>query len=61
MTTKTPNAISPMTRNILAEATIPPATVTASQTARIAPRTVPMIRPIHPVCTRTGSLGLGPD
>jgi len=49
---KTAIAISPMTRNVLSEAKIPPAAVTASQTARIAPRTVPMIRPMCLVCTR---------
>ena len=45
-------AISPMMRNVLSVATIPPAAVTASQMARIAPRIVPMIRPMSPVCGR---------
>jgi hypothetical protein len=47
---KTAIAISPTTRNVLSVAKIPPAAVTASQMARIAPRTVPMIRPMYPVC-----------
>jgi hypothetical protein len=41
-----------MMRNVLSVAKIPPAAVTASQMARIAPRIVPMIRPMYPVCTR---------
>ena len=48
-TMKTAIAISPMMRNVLNVARIPPAAVTASQIARIAPTIVPMIRPIHPV------------
>ena len=50
--TKTAIAISPMMTNVLSVATIPPATVTASHMARIAPRIVPMIRPMSPVCRR---------
>ncbi len=49
---KTAIAISPMRRNVLSVATIPPAAVTASHMTRIAPRIVPMIRPMSPVCTR---------
>ena len=49
---KTAIAISPMRRNVLSVATIPPAAVTASQMARIAPRIIPMIRPMSPVCAR---------
>jgi hypothetical protein len=45
---KTAIAISPMMRNVLNVAAIPPAAVTANQTARIAPRIVPMIRPMPP-------------
>src|SRR5579859_4894207 len=48
---KTANAISTIMTNVLSVAKIPPAAVTASQTARITPRTVPMIRPMYPVCT----------
>jgi hypothetical protein len=51
-TMKTASAISAMMRNILSVAKIPPATVTTSQMARIAPRIVPIIRPMYPVCTR---------
>jgi hypothetical protein len=36
----------------LSVATIPPAAVKASHMARIAPRIVPMIRPMSPVCAR---------
>ena len=49
---KTAIAISPMMRNVLNVATIPPAAVKASHMARIAPRIVPMIRPMSPVCTQ---------
>ena len=49
---KTAVAISPMMRNVLSVAKIPPAAVTASQMARIAPRIIPMIRPMSPVCAR---------
>ena len=45
-------AISPMMRNVLSVATIPPAAVTANHMARIAPKIVPMIRPMSPVCRR---------
>ena len=47
---KTAIAISAMMRNVFSVAKIPPATVTASQMARIAPRIVPMIRPMYLVC-----------
>jgi len=43
-------AISPMMTNVLSVAKIPPAAVTASHMARIAPRIVPMKRPMSPVC-----------
>ena len=49
---KTAIAISATMRNILNVATIPLATVTTSQMARIALRIVPMIRPIYLVCAR---------
>ena len=49
---KTAIAISAMMRNVLSVAKIPPATVAASQMARIAPMIVPMIRPMYPVCAR---------
>ncbi len=49
---KTAIAISPMMRNVLSVAKIPPAAVKASQMARITPRIVPMIRPMYPVCAR---------
>ena len=49
---KTASAISPMMRNVLSVATIPPAAVKANDMARIAPMTVPMIRPMSPVCRR---------
>jgi hypothetical protein len=49
---KTAIAISPMMRNVLSAAAIPPATVTASHMTKIAPRIVPMIRPMAPVCAR---------
>ena len=45
-------AISPMMTNVLSVATIPPAAVTASHMARIAPVIVPMIRPMSLVCRR---------
>jgi hypothetical protein len=47
---KTTSAISPMMRNTLNVAKIPPAAVTASQMARIAPRIVPIFRPMDLVC-----------
>ena len=49
---KTAIAISPMMTNVLSVATIPPAAVKASHMTRIAPRIVPMIRPMSPVCAR---------
>jgi len=49
-TMKTAIAISPMMRNVLNVAKIPPAAVKASQSAKITPRTVAMIRPMFPVC-----------
>ena len=49
---KTAIAISPMMTNVLSVAKIPPATMTTSQMARIAPRIVPMTRPMSPVCAR---------
>ena len=49
-TMKTAIAISPMMTNVLSVAKIPPAIVTTSQMARIAPRIVPMTRPMSPVC-----------
>src|SRR5271166_6550494 len=51
-TMKTASAISPMMRNVLSVATIPPAAVKANDMARIAPKIVPMIRPMSPVCRR---------
>ncbi len=45
---KTAIAISPMMTNVLSVAKIPPAAVKASHMARIAPRIVPMIRPMSP-------------
>jgi len=47
---KTAIAISAMMRNVFSVAKISPAIATASQMARIAPRIVPMIRPMYPVC-----------
>src|SRR5271155_1921400 len=58
-TMKTAIAISPTMRNVLNVAKIPPAAVTASQTARIAPRIIPMIRPMSPVCARRPRSRLG--
>jgi hypothetical protein len=49
---KTAIAVSPMMRNVLSVAKIPPAAVKASQMARIAPRIIPMIRPMYSVCAR---------
>ncbi len=49
---KTAIAISPVMRNVLSVAKIPPAAMKASQMARIAPRIVHMIRPMHPVCAQ---------
>src|SRR4051794_34924503 len=49
---KTAIAMSPMMRNALNVAMIPLAAVTTTQIARIAPRIVPMIRPMYPVCPR---------
>ena len=49
---KTAIAISATMRNVFSVAKIPPATVTASQMARITPRIVPMIRPMYLVCAR---------
>jgi Glyoxalase-like domain len=49
---KTAIAISPMMRNVLSVAKIPPAAVKASQMARIAPRIIPMIRPTYSVCAQ---------
>ncbi len=49
---KTAIAISATMRNVFSVAKSPPATVTASQMARIAPRIVPMIRPMYLVCAR---------
>ena len=45
-------AISPMIRNVLSVAKIPPIAVNASQTARITPRIVHIIRPMSPVCAQ---------
>jgi len=45
-------AISPMMRNVLSAATMPLAAVRASDTAAIALRIVPMIRPMSPVCAQ---------
>jgi hypothetical protein len=50
MTTTT--AISPMIKNVLSIAKIQPMAVSASQMARITPRTVQSIRPTYPVCAR---------
>src|SRR5947207_8024821 len=47
---KTAIAISPTIRNVLNVAKIPSAAMTAIQMARIAPRILPMIRPMDPVC-----------
>jgi hypothetical protein len=55
---KTAIAISPIMRNVLNVATIPPAAVTASHMARIAPSVVPMIRPMSPVCRRAYAGGV---
>ncbi len=44
-------------RNVFSVAAIPPAAVTASQMARIAPRIVPMIRPMSPVCRAVYAVG----
>ena len=55
MTMNTAIAISPMMRKNLRVAKIAPAAVTASQVARIAPRIVPMIRPMSPVCARASA------
>jgi hypothetical protein len=41
-------------------AKIPPAAVTASQMARIAPRIVPIFRPMDPVCPLVPPGALGP-
>ena len=49
---KTTSAISATMRNVFSVAKMPPATVTASQMARITPRIVPMIRPMYLVCAR---------
>ena len=49
---KTTTAISPMMKNVLSIAKIQPIAMKASQMARIAPRIVPMIRLMYPVCTR---------
>jgi hypothetical protein len=54
MTTMT--AISPMTTNVLSMAKIQPMAVKPSQTARIAPRIVQIIRLMHPVCAADGVL-----
>jgi hypothetical protein len=43
-------AISPVTRNVLSVAKIPPMAVNASQMARITPRIVHINRPMYPVC-----------
>ncbi len=45
-------AISPVIRNVLSVAKIPPMAVNASQMARITPRIVHIIRPMYPVCAR---------
>jgi hypothetical protein len=49
---KTAIAISATMRNVFSVAKSPPATVTASQMARITPRIVPMIRPMYLVCAQ---------
>jgi len=55
-------AISPVIRNVLSVAKIPPMAVTASQMARITPRIVHIIRPMYPVCARRpASAALYPD
>jgi hypothetical protein len=50
-------AISPMMRNVLSVATILPTAVKATDMARIAPRIVPMIRRMSPVCARGVAAG----
>ena len=45
-------AISPVIRNVLSVAKIPPMAVNASQMARITPRIVHIIRPMYSVCAR---------
>ena len=52
-------AISPVIKNVLSVAKIPPMAVNASQMARITPRTVHIIRPMHPVCARRPAQGGG--
>ena len=47
-------AISPITRNVLSIEKIEPMAVKATQSARIAPRILQIIRLMHPVCTRRG-------
>src|SRR5438046_330233 len=55
---KTTIAISAMMRNALNVAKIPPAAVTASQMARIAPRIVPIFRPMDLVCSSAPLAGV---
>jgi len=45
-------AISPVIRNVLSVAKIPPIAMNASQMARITPRIVHIIRPMNLVCAR---------
>jgi hypothetical protein len=45
-------AISPVIKNVLSVAEIPPMAVNASQMAKITPRIVHIIRPMYPVCAR---------
>jgi hypothetical protein len=51
-------AISPVIRNVLSVAKIPPIAMNASQMARITPRIVHIIRPMDPVCARRPAQGL---
>ena len=59
-TMTTTAAISPVIRNVLSVAKIPPMAVTASQMARITPRIVHIIRPMYPVCARRPAQGGAP-
>jgi hypothetical protein len=50
--TMTTAAISPTIKNVLSVEVIQPMAVNASQMARITPRIVHIIRPMHPVCAQ---------
>jgi len=57
--TNTTTAISPMTKNVLSIAKIPPIAMKPTQMARITPRIAHIFRPMYLVCARRASAARG--